>query len=374
MSAWRASVVTQGMTNGKHTADELAAGRLSLDQLIALNDEMACLVRAGVPLEQGLVEFGREISGRLGSVAQWLGQRIGAGESLERILDSDAMIFSPIWRAVVKAGLRSGKLAAALEGLSTTARRVAELRQSVRVGLVYPLVVVSVAFAAFVLSVTLLAPALASAAEDLTTTAVDPALKVMVRMGETALWWGIAVPAVAGTLLVLALRRPGIMLRAARTRAAWRLPFPSPAQVLRDGRMATFAELLGLLVRQQVPLDESLVLAAAASGDGDLRRAAEAMAERLQRGETLMPEDSRRLGCPPLLAWLILSGCGSNHLAEQLSRTAEQYRLRAARSAAYSRIGFPLLATVVLGGMMTVAQGLVVFIPISRLLYSLGTF
>ena len=33
-------------------------GSVSLDQLLALNDEIAALVRAGIPLEKGLTELG----------------------------------------------------------------------------------------------------------------------------------------------------------------------------------------------------------------------------------------------------------------------------------------------------------------------------
>ena len=43
-----------------------SGGPVTLDQLIALNDEMAALVRAGVPLERGLIEAGRDLRLALG--------------------------------------------------------------------------------------------------------------------------------------------------------------------------------------------------------------------------------------------------------------------------------------------------------------------
>ena len=75
-----------------------AAGAISLDQLVALNDEMAALVRAGVPLEQGLTELGRDMPGRLGEIAAELGQRMGGGETLPQILAADEHRFPPVWR------------------------------------------------------------------------------------------------------------------------------------------------------------------------------------------------------------------------------------------------------------------------------------
>src|SRR3954454_5443535 len=55
-------------------------GAMALEELIALNDEIAALVRAGVPLERGLLDVGGELRGRLRAIATGLGGRVGGGE------------------------------------------------------------------------------------------------------------------------------------------------------------------------------------------------------------------------------------------------------------------------------------------------------
>jgi len=62
-------------------------------------------------------------------------------------------------------------------------------------------------------------------------------------------------------------------------------------QAVYNGRMATFAEVLAMLVHQQVSLPESLVLAAETSGDRALVDAARHIADRLKRGELLSRRD-----------------------------------------------------------------------------------
>ena len=42
---------------------------MTVDELLALNDEIAALVRAGVPLERGLADLGGDMPGRLGALA-----------------------------------------------------------------------------------------------------------------------------------------------------------------------------------------------------------------------------------------------------------------------------------------------------------------
>src|SRR3954468_5174792 len=98
------------------------ASGISLEQLIALNDEMVALVRAGMPLERGLRAAGRDLSGKLGRVTSSLGERMGGGQSLPGALAAEGDRFPKVYRAVVEAGVRSGRLASALEGLAGYAR------------------------------------------------------------------------------------------------------------------------------------------------------------------------------------------------------------------------------------------------------------
>ena len=42
---------------------------ISLDELVALNEEMAALVRAGVPLDAGMADLGGDLPGKLGVLA-----------------------------------------------------------------------------------------------------------------------------------------------------------------------------------------------------------------------------------------------------------------------------------------------------------------
>ena len=71
------------------------------------------------------------------------------------------------------------------------------------------------------------------------------------------------------------------------------------AAVRRDEHMATFADILSLLVRQQVPLGQALLLAAEASGDVGLRQVSQNVADRLESGETLTGREAMPIDFPP---------------------------------------------------------------------------
>jgi len=343
---------------------------ISLDQLVALNNEMAALVRAGIPLEAGLIGVGRDMRGRLGAIATRLGERMRAGESLLEILAGDDRTFPPAWCAVVEAGVRSGRLSAALEGLSTTARRVSEYRRAVATALVYPLVVLSFGYCLLVFTLTWLTPGLLGVYENLTFSS-DRVLAAIARLGETSAWWAPWPPLIVVGLLAVGWYRSGRVMYGQAAGTGIRL-FPSLRQVLAEGRTATFAEVLSLLITNGVPLDEAVALAGDASGDSGLRGAAKEIAARLRSGENATARDAAGSRIPPLLAWLLLSGGQHAGLTETMSLVAEQYRQRAARTVTWTVVYLPIVLTVVLGGTVTLVQALAVFGPVIRLLYQLG--
>ena len=105
--------------------------RISLDELMVLNNEIIALVRAGVPLDRGLIKLGDDLPGRLGQIARGAGQRIKQGQSLGESLDLGTGPFAGVYKAVIEAGQESGQLAAALQGLAVTARRAIDLKKHV---------------------------------------------------------------------------------------------------------------------------------------------------------------------------------------------------------------------------------------------------
>src|SRR5688572_1312738 len=107
---------------------------------------MAALVRAGTPLERGLVEFGEEMPGRLGRISTRLGERMQGGEALPQILADQSLGLPPVWTSMVSAGIRSGRLGSVLESLAATGRRIAENRRIVAMAMIYPIVLLVVAY------------------------------------------------------------------------------------------------------------------------------------------------------------------------------------------------------------------------------------
>ena len=113
-------------------------GAISLTDLAALNDEIAALVRAGVPLERGLTGGSSDLPRRLGAYAAELGARMERGESLAQAVAAQKN-FPPVYRAVIAAGTKAGRLPVALEGRLTVTPNRSDVSFDVREQLIVEL-------------------------------------------------------------------------------------------------------------------------------------------------------------------------------------------------------------------------------------------
>ncbi len=346
-----------------------AGGPIGLDELIALNDEIAALSRAGLPLERGLLGFGSEVPGRLGSAAAGLAERLERGEGLAEARRDDRAGWPPTSRAAVEAGLRSGRLAAALEDLAAYARGFAELRRAVGLAFLYPVMVLLLAWVLFAAFVVRLLPRLIAGFEGFRLT-VPAGARWLAGLGDSAWLWAPIVPAIVA-MLGLAWVWSG---RAKALRVGPGLRWvPWLRGILADWRASNFAGWLALLIEHGVPLDEAVELAADAAGDPKLAASGRAIAEAVRRGETAGASlKAGAEGLPPLLCWMVLSGESRGTLAPALRHAAETYRLRALHRAETLRTTLPTLLLLGIGGLSALLYALALFGPWTQLLDTLA--
>jgi type II secretory pathway component PulF len=136
--------------------------------------------------------------------------------------------------------------------------------------------------------------------------------------------------------------------------------------------MASFSEVLRLLIEHRVSLPEALVLAGEASGDRRLEQQARGMAERLERGERAATAQAAHHGFPPLLAWLLTGGAREAQLVSALEHLAQAYRHEALRMVYWLSVYLPLALTATIGGAVVLVYALTVLGPVFHLLKALG--
>ncbi len=257
------------------------AGAITIEQLFALNEEIRALVRAGVPLERGLLTAARDLRGRLGRITGALAGRLNRGESLVQALEAEKQVLPPLYRAVVEAGARSGQLPVALEGLARYVRGYSEARATIGLALWYPLVVLSLAYLLFVGLVLVIVPRFLGAFESLGLSS-PAALRWLSVAGKSADYWWLAGP-IALLLLAIAWVRSGAAARFQSASWTWLKLFPWMRSILTNYEGANFCELLALLLEHEVTFPDALELAGESTGNPRLLRGALSLASDRER-------------------------------------------------------------------------------------------
>ena len=349
------------------------AGPISIDELGALNEEIAALARAGVPLERGLLRAGSDLSGSLKKITQALGSRLSRGESLPRALEAEKAAIPPLYRAVVEAGARSGRLPAALEGLARYVRSYSEARAAIGVALWYPILVLSLAYGLFLGLVIEIVPRFIGAFEVLGLGVIRP-LHWLADLGELAPYWWPVGPVLLAAL-GFAWWRSG---RAASFQtSSWSLMriFPWMRSLLSDYESAGFADLLALLLEHGVTFPQAVVLAAEATGNGAMIAGARQLAAAAERGEAPgqaldgVPDRAFR----PLLRWALAAGEEQGSLVVSLRNLAPMYRKRGAYQAEKLQLFLPTLLMITIGASATLLYAVSLFMPLSSMLAELST-
>lgn len=349
----------------------------SLEELVAFNDEVSAMTRAGAPIDLGLSQLSHDPDDAIEQINAVLTRRVEKGVSLVDALSEEDESLPAIYQSVVGAGLRCGRLPAAFEALTGYTQALRDVGQSLRSAMVYPLVICALAYSMFVGSCLFVPPNYYSQMADMGSGGGTVTHMLQVLRDSLPYW--VAIPPVLLTALL------SLDLRSNLSRTVWfrGLPplfrwLPGVSRVTADQRCASLAELLALLVEHEVPLQEGLQLAARASGDSKLTAAAQQMAQSadrfqsVDRGESSTQKADAARHFPPFLRWALTSPLDTDDLARNLRIASRTYRQRAEQQAKRIRAVMPMLTCVVLAGSVTLLYCLSVFVPLVRLINELS--
>lgn len=235
------------------------------DELIALCDEIAALVRAGLPLEQMLALRGRSFPRRLGKHVQELAAKMETGQSLADAVRKDPF-FPPLYAAVLAAGIESGHPAVALETIAQNTRMLRDARAFIVRTTVYPVLLLSVLWALLGTLLYFAIPPFLAFFENfeihfplaplMTWLADSPERYLWGVFGGLGLFWLVYIFWAFGT-------RQATAIHATPTLLGF-LPWIGRAH--RELQKATFARQAAMLLQHEIPRERALLLAAQTLG------------------------------------------------------------------------------------------------------------
>src|SRR5439155_12467927 len=259
--------------------------RINMREFLVFNQELATLLRAGMPLVQSLDLLKRRVTTPLfRRVLDDVHGKVRSGTALSEAFAAEGDLFPRVYTASLLAGERSGSLDAVLRRYVEYTKIIATVRRKTISALVYPAILGSLALVLVSIIILKVVPSFADfygsfAAE------LPIVTRIIVRFSEFVRQQFLLVVVALGALavsIVLWIRQPG--QRARFDHAI--LGVPVVGQVARKFSTSQMARTLATLLGGGLPLVTSLEIAAKSIGNSYLARQLDVVTARVREGES----------------------------------------------------------------------------------------
>jgi len=334
--------------------------RMKLRDLLVFTRELADLLSSGMTLGHALNTLARRDSQHgTDVIIADLRDEIVQGASLSTALGRWPETFPTLYVSMVRAGEASGQLSQVLERLVLHYERVQEAREKVLMALIYPAIVLTFGGATLVFAMVFVVPRFTAIFAELGSTLPLPTL-ILIKVSRFLMHYGLLVLAglVGGVML---LRR---LLRTPAGRRWWdrlQLRVPVIRRIVTANSFAQFANTLGALLSNGVPVLEALGIVEATVGNSIIAEEIHLARERVTDGSSISGPLAAGKIFPPLITDMLAVGEQSGDISGALMHISRRYDAELDRAV-------KVLTTVIEPILILVMAVLVGYVAISILL------
>jgi type IV pilus assembly protein PilC len=258
--------------------------RIKPMEFVIFNQELAALLRAGLPLLQALdLMLERMGNQHFKAVLTDIRDRVKSGEELSDAFAQYGDSFPRLYSSTLKAGERSGELELVIRRFIRYMKLVLDARRRVVSALIYPAALVGLSIAMIIVMAIYVVPKFMAFFENL-----DADLPMITRMVLSASQfanknWPLLLTAVVGGAYVL--RAWGRTEKGRLTFDAFKLRIPLIGSVLHRFSLAEFCRSLSTLLSGGIPLVPAFEIAVASVGNAHVRSRLEPTIQLVREGK-----------------------------------------------------------------------------------------
>jgi type IV pilus assembly protein PilC len=298
--------------------------RIPRHEFLVFNQELATLLKAGMPLVQSLDMLRRQ-TGRpvFRAVLNAVHEKVRAGTALSDAFGEHGDLFPRVYSAALVAGERSGSLDAMLRRYVAYEKVIDAVKRRTISALIYPAILVALSIALVLIIVLRVVPAFSDfygsfGAELPLTTRIIVAISNFV-LSEVLILLAVMTLGTGG--IIAWFRQPGQRVRF--DRALLSLPFIG--QSFRKFATAQLARTLGTLLGGGIPLVNALDVAARSVNNRYMAGELEGVTQRVREGQSLAASLSARDIVPDVAVKMVEVGESTGALQDMLVSLADFY-------------------------------------------------
>jgi type IV pilus assembly protein PilC len=316
----------------------LAGGRrrrkIRLEQFLIFNQELAALLRAGLPLLQGLdLMLERMADATFRAVLGDIRDRVKSGQELSDAFGFYGDLFPRLYAPTLKAGERSGELEQVIRRFVHYQRLVMEARKKAVSALIYPAVLVCLSLIMILVMTFVVVPKFRDFFNDvgaevplITRVVLEASAFVRQRplLLPNGIW--IVLALIAG---VVALRSWGQTPAGAEAIDRGKLRVPLIGPVLKLFALSEFCRSLATLLTGGMPLVPAFEIAVGAVGNASVRNALRPNIQLVREGKPFHGSLEQSGVFPPMAIDMVKVGEATGSLDEMLSSVSTFFDERA---------------------------------------------
>jgi type IV pilus assembly protein PilC len=297
---------------------------ISTREFLVFNQELATLLKAGMPLVQSLdLLKSRVTSPTFRNVLNDVHEQVRAGTALSDAFAVHGGLFPRVYTASLLAGERSGNLDAVLRRYVEYTKIIATVKRKTVSALIYPAILISLALVLVTIIILKVVPAFSDfygsfGAELPLVTRIIVKVSSFLR---TEFWLILAGLALTIAAVVTWVRQPGQKARFDRVM----LSLPMLGQVARKFATSQMARTLATLLGGGLPLVNALDIAAKSVGNQFMAAQLDIVSARVREGESFAAALEARHVFPEVAVKMAEVGESTGALQEMLNTVADFY-------------------------------------------------
>lgn len=297
---------------------------INTPEFLVFNQELATLLKAGMPLVQSLDLLKRRVeSPAFRRVLDDVHEKVRSGTALSDAFDAHRGLFPRVYTASLLAGERSGNLDAMLRRYVEYTKIIATVKRKTVSALVYPAILISLALILVTIIVMKVVPAFSDfygtfGAELPLSTRVIVATSEFLRSQFLLVAGGLMAGVIA---VVVWVRQPGQQARFDHLL----LGLPMLGNVAKKFATSQMARTLATLLGGGLPLVNALDIAAKSIGNQYMARQLDVVSARVREGESFAAALEARHVFPDVAVKMAEVGESTGALQDMLNTVADFY-------------------------------------------------
>jgi type IV pilus assembly protein PilC len=310
------SLANLGLQRRRHIASR---------EFLVFNQELATLLKAGMPLVQSLDILRRRVTNpTFKSVLDDVHERVRSGSSLSEAFEAQGTMFPGIYTASLLAGEKSGSLEVVLRRYVAYVKVVSGVKRKTISALVYPAILLVLSLTVVALIVLKVVPAFTSFYEQAANAELPLSTRVLVAVSKLAgTYFSLLALIVVGLAVGFWfwLKQPGNRVRFDR----WTLRVPLLGAISQKFATSQAARTLATLLGGGIPLVNAIDISSRSIQNQYVARELQTAAQQVREGRALATSMNDSGAFPDVAIKMVEVGEQTGALQEMLNSLADFY-------------------------------------------------